>query len=428
MFDIDNPKAYADTSNVSERQMFPYYAGYSRSFALNLLSSLALSPNVLVLDPWNGAGTTTAAATALGIRSVGQDINPVMVLVAKSTLISKANLCRLPHVAMEIVEAAASSAAILSSEHYDPLEGWLSPQSAAIVRAIEEVINCRAFGNKGYLSLLDPITLENIDPTTAMLYVCLFTSLKKLLADFVASNPTWIKVPQLAERKNIPLTTITSAFVEEAEHATKRLIKTVVAENTVEAEVRLGNSERLAIADQTIDIVLASPPYCTRIDYAVATRVELAIIRSSVKDFDTLRRSMMGTATVPRQPIAKNPKWGATCLKFLADSYDHTSVASKTYYYKSHTQYYQSLYASLGEIERVLKKGGGCFLVVQDSFYKDLLNPLCQIVTEMCENIGLRLSHEASFIAAKSMASLNPKAKKYRSDRRTVEKVLYFLK
>ncbi|WP_410712175.1 DNA methyltransferase [Bradyrhizobium sp. BEA-2-5] len=40
----------------------------------------------VVLDPWNGSGTTTSVANGAGLTAVGIDINPAMAVVAKARL------------------------------------------------------------------------------------------------------------------------------------------------------------------------------------------------------------------------------------------------------------------------------------------------------------------------------------------------------
>lgn len=45
---------------------YPYYAGFSPEFAEKVLLSANLPSGARVLDAWNGAGTTTALAHALG--------------------------------------------------------------------------------------------------------------------------------------------------------------------------------------------------------------------------------------------------------------------------------------------------------------------------------------------------------------------------
>jgi DNA modification methylase len=75
---------------------FPYYAGYPELFARELLKSARLPHGAVVLDPWNGSGTTTYIATSLGLDSIGIDLNPVMIIVARARLLPPSEADHLP--------------------------------------------------------------------------------------------------------------------------------------------------------------------------------------------------------------------------------------------------------------------------------------------------------------------------------------------
>src|SRR5690625_690814 len=61
-------------------------------------------------------------------------------------------------------------------------------------------------------------------------------------------------------------------------------------------EVQLGiaSSHNLPLQSQSIDSVITSPPYCTRIDYPIMTRLELALLHIVDEEFEQLRRQMIG--------------------------------------------------------------------------------------------------------------------------------------
>ena len=193
-----------------------------------------------------------------------------------------------------------------------------------------------------------------------------------------------------------------------------------------EAQILLGNATELSLPDCSVQSVISSPPYCTRIDYAMATAIELAILRFSGRSFDLLRRSLMGSATVQKGSQRLQESWGKTCLRFLEQLQRHPSKASKTYYYRNHVQYFESLFKSLQEIFRVLEPRGFCALVVQDSYYKELHNDIPRITTEMAENIGLIIKCRNDFAAIPSMVAMNIGARKYLRLRRNTESVLCF--
>jgi DNA modification methylase len=84
---IISPKRTSKSENLWEG-FFPYYAGFPEAFASSILRTSGLSSESTVLDPWNGSGTTTYAASKLGIPTIGFDINPVMVVVGRARLLA----------------------------------------------------------------------------------------------------------------------------------------------------------------------------------------------------------------------------------------------------------------------------------------------------------------------------------------------------
>jgi len=424
---IANPKKLGRASAL--RSIFPYYAGYSTQFAEQLLNSLELQADSVVLDPWNGGGTTTHVATKLGFASIGFDLNPVMVIVAKANLLPAHEVSSLMPIAQSILKQA------LAHQHdqvgEEPLREWLSPESARCVRQIEVEINKTLISYPDYKSVQTSEGLNALSSLGAFFYVVLFRTTRRLLVDFVPTNPTWIKKPKsLYRRKRPTFEKIQAIFLNEIDQMGMMLQKIACfpRKNKVPIMLGLGNAESLALTSNSVDAVITSPPYCTRIDYAVATAIELAVLRFSNQNFQMLRKSLMGTSTVEAKNIKISALWGNTCAKFLSAVYCHSSKASQTYYYKNHLQYFNSLFESVKEISRVLKPEGACFLVVQDSYYKDIHNDVPTITSEMAAVYGLDLLRKDNFVSNRSMVGLNHKAKKYLKTRQTIESVLCFRK
>lgn len=423
---IANPKRNIGPLKSSDESLFSYYAGYSKEFAEQLLGTISLQDDAVVLDPWNGGGTTTLAASQMGLASVGFDLNPVMVIVARASLLPQHEVSSLIPLAQSLVEQATSREDQCIDE--EPLCEWLLPSNANFIRQLESEINRTLISHDRYESLANEKTLNQISALGAFFYVALFRTVRRLLKSFIPTNPTWVKRPRSCERKRPLLSVVHDLFVDEVGLLSQTLSKPknfCAKENGI-ATVGLGNAESLSLSDVSVDAVITSPPYCTRIDYAVATALELAVLRTGKDVFGRLRRSLMGTSTVNAEVGRVDIKWGATCARFLNAVYKHHSKASQTYYYKNHYQYFGSLQASIGELARVLKPLGSCVLVIQDSYYKDLHNDVPTIAVEMAEQAGMRLGRRDDFSSSRSMVSMNQRAKKHLLSRTNVESVLCF--
>ena len=417
-----SPKRASVDGAGESRRIFPYYAGYSFAFAKAALSSLHLGPQTIVLDPWNGAGTTTTAAAGLGLRSIGTDLNPVMVLVAKASLLSREEIPSLLPLAKTIIKLASE----IAVDHADdPLAQWLIPSSAQNIRVIDVALRHALLpANIDLVSHVDEVS-----PLAAFFYVCLFRTTKSLLRCFVPSNPTWVRSPKSQRSRLRPArSTIYREFLQSIDHMSQALSLqyTRTNEESTERSILLADATALPLEKSSVDLVLTSPPYCTRIDYAVATSIELAVLGFNRESLTLLRRSLMGTSMVSKAPAERARAWGEAANIFLDKLSNHPSKASKTYYLKNHLDYFNSLFKATSELDRVMKPDGGCIIVAQDSYYKDIHNDVPRIICEMMAANGFYLARCDDFSATRSMVTINTKARKYRTSRDNRESVLCF--
>lgn len=397
---ICNPKPRGPQKPSST--WYRYYPCFSEDFAESVLASANLREKQWVLDPWNGSGTTTSKAAALGLNAYGFDLNPVMVLVAKAREVDSAEY---PSVEPLLAEVERKARKKFEIDPFDPLLTWLVPDSASHFRSIEAAIQKLLVDDRCYLNLKDR-GLQAVSNLAAFFYLALFRTLKRFLKPFVASNPTWVKKPKhLTARLRPHGLAARAAFRSEIEQMLSLPAKNAKIRTRAKRHLAVASSEFLPLEDGTIDFVLSSPPYCTRIDYAVATSIELAALGQPLgQEFEEFRRQLIGNTTVPKSEGTVSKQLGPTCLEFLAKLSKHEAKASATYYYKNHLQYFQSLARSLSEISRVLKPKGRCVLVVQDSFYKDLHNDLPRIITEMANRRSLNLTAKFDFPLPRTMA------------------------
>jgi len=419
--EILNPKRVSE-AQTGRASWYPYYAGFSEKFAERLIASARLNTASIVSDPWNGSGTTTAAAAGNGHDAFGCDLNPVMVLAARARMLSKREKHSLIPLAAGIADGSLSKA----TTHDEPLTDWFNPSAAAALRNLELAIQALLVSNNASFRVLTAREIARISDLAAFFYVALFRTTRGLLTRFEASNPTWFKKPgsSSARLRSLP-ETISRLFRQQVKTMADAIPNDPLSKDS-EVTITLNSSEKIPLEDEAVDFILSSPPYCTRIDYAFATRIELAVLGYRADEFDELRRSLIGTATVPKGTGEAQKNWGRTCTRFLERLKSHASKASATYYFKNHVQYFTSIYGSLGEIVRTLKKKGACVLVVGDSYYKEVHNDLPKIITEMNESHGLVLRRSEVFRHRQTMARVNPNVRKYRSRIDAAESVLCF--
>lgn len=410
---------------------FPYYAGYPEAFARALLESAKLNAGAVVLDPWNGSGTTTYTAARLGLAAHGSDLNPVMVIVARARLLSPHEADSLEPLAQRIVRCAKTPKKSPSSA--DPLTWWFTPNTTKVLRAIERSIRRHLVGQ---LTLSSTGTnLDRLSGIAATFYVALFSVCRDMAARYQASNPTWMRRPGESElrawaSRDTIVDRFTAKLVEMATALTDRTMQgNLLAPEPAGCDIRLSDTTTSPLPPNSVDLILTSPPYCTRIDYTAATRIELAVLAPLLDaSWQELGRQMIGSTRVPLHDIAVDDDWGPTCSAFLKALYRHPSKASKGYYYKTHLDYFEKMGRSLTNLAGALKKNAGAIFVVQDSFYKEIHNDLPTIIAEMAEARGLVLSRREDFYFARSMSGINPRSRAYERGTGATEAVLCFEK
>jgi hypothetical protein len=424
-FAVRNPKR-DKLSNSGRAAWYPYYAGYSPGFVEDSIDfAQALGSVSCILDPWNGSGTTTQVAQSRHIPADGFDLNPAMVLVAKAKTLPnnvQGSLLSL----LDDICLKASTLRGVSSE--DPLTTWLSERSAGAIRSIDKAIFMLLVNGTGYTPIGKLQSLADISALASFFYLALFRSFRTVLKPFVGSNPTWIRRPHAKDRLlDIPRREITRSFREQLMFMYATLVSESAANpssNAIKSSVEIARSGNLPVADAKFDLVVSSPPYCTRIDYAVKTSPELAILGIDQPSFRSIRDEMIGTPTIADTPASACADWGASCERLLDRISHHSARASKSYYWKTYVQYFGGLFRSLKEIRRVLRMSGLCFLVVQDSYYKELHVDLAGITNEMAAGLGFQLNKRFDFETSRAMVGLNTASRGYNNAQVHTESVL----
>lgn len=422
---ITSPKRKRQSASKNS-EFFPYYAGFPESFAKSIIESAKLSSDALVFDPWNGSGTTTYASSQLGFNSYGIDLNPAMVIIARARLLEASMADTILLEAKSLTKDLPKLKS--TAEDNDPLLQWFSHETASAIRNLEKRI--RKKSNQHKKTRQNNPNLAQVTEYFATFYVALFTICRSFTKPFRSSNPTWIRAPKSeAEKINLPTNEVTSAFITQIQRMADDLMETERSDfKNANSIIEPGNTTTFNKSNFA-DLVLTSPPYCTRIDYTSATRVELSIIAPYLdKDRNTLSKEMIGSVKVPAGKLNPQKKWGETSIKFLEQLKNHPSKASSGYYYKTHLDYFEKMSKSIDNITEALKPQATAIFVAQDSHYKEIHNDIPKIIIEMATNSGLILIRREDFTTKNPISKINTKSKKYRASSHATESVICFKK
>lgn len=417
----NSPKQGNTESLYAQNDWYSFYAGYSDRFVTECIEKNANDSNssgYRIMDPWNGTGTTTLCSAIQGVDSIGVDINPVMFVIAKAKLFNT-NSISYQEWMLRVNNDNNGRAHITYS---DPLCQWFTKKTVRNLRTLENrLCRDRIDNNNGKARFLKD-NIETISDETAYVALCFFIILRNHSKILHSSNPTWIK-NKTKELISIDYNDLVREFSDLINRHKKITYKTLKKA----PELFISLSQKIPIEDEYIDLVITSPPYCTRIDYAIYTQLELAFLGYDKEYMRQLRKNMIGSPTI-------HPKAQNTVLeqfqyinKLLKQIKEHDSKAAESYYYKTYKQYFVEMYDSVLEIKRCLKKEGIAFLVIQDSWFKDILIDVPKAIIEIAEVLGMKAKREDCSVK-NNMAYINTKSRGYQEDKKAVESVVIITK
>lgn len=420
---LENPK---QTGLGKERAtaLYPYYAGYSASFVASALKHSIIPDTGAVLDPWNGSGTTTKVCAETGRPSIGFDLNPCMVVVAKAQILQRSVDASLGRILRTLVRRATKLQRVPSD---DPLLDFFDGESSRAIRGFAAAIN-DVLVDKGILKVDPRERFRDLSSLAAFYYVLLFRVVRKAVSSQQASNPTWIKLPK-GSKLSLRFDSLVAGLDEELASARGGSLALDQGITPTSCDIELADSRDIPLANGSVSAVITSPPYCTRIDYAVATRVELAVIGlGSASGFGALRTSLIGSTLT-----SKNAGLDALCLpdavqEVLTRIKRHPSKASATYYYQTFLEYFVGVNQSIGEIARVLSERGAAVIVVQDSYYKDEHIDLAGLLRVMGQAHGLEHRETQDFAGSQTMRTVHKHARENARRNAPVESAVIMVK
>lgn len=309
---LSSPK---QTSAERQSSLFPYYAGFSEAFVRDALDALQATADQVVLDPWNGSGTTTTVAKQGGLTSIGIDINPALAIVARARLATKKDM---------------SAARLLLKDGGRAL-------SQKFLRE-----TCRAPYNSATRSIL-------------LLAVFRLTRRKLRDRERIGTNPTWWQL-KLSEVKQV----ISSISKSQLDSELLKLGATlsIASDGPNAASLIRADVLSSSLPQLHADIIITSPPYLTRIDYVKATLPELLVLSLLEEfSFDDLRRTMIGSPVIGRGPDCMPNGIGSYAKSVLSQIASHGSKASETYYLAFFSTYISKMFDAFQKLGSVARPG-----------------------------------------------------------------------
>jgi SAM-dependent methyltransferase len=154
--------------------------------------------------------------------------------------------------------------------------------------------------------------------------------------------------------------------------------------NLPAAEVRRGDARAIPLDDNSVDLVITSPPYLNAIDYLRGHKLSLVWMGHQIDELRELRSGNIGSerfhsssAAAPYRAMAEQVARGFADLP----ARDRAMLV----------QYFGDMDRVLAEINRILKRAGTAVIVVGNSTIRGIFINNSRMLTRLARGNGLRL-------------------------------------
>lgn len=368
--------------------LHPFPARMPVPLAEYLLRAL-ITANADVLDPMAGSGSTLVAARKLGHRGCGVDMDPLAVLMSRSATASYQRrrldrlgervLTRANKIHSDLPLISVSKMLESSEEERRFIKYWFPNNAQRELYCLREAIrqeSGRALRNVAWAAFSSLIIAKAASVSYAV--------------DIPRSRPHKDEDREIAS----PFELWNRRFTQ----LVNRLPFLDKEAEAVEPSIRRGDARHLRQANNSVDLVLSSPPYLNAVDYLRGHKFSLLWMGHALSSLRKTRSTMIG---------CERGMWKADGLPpsmedDLAKAIDEERIRAITRRYLSDLRY------SILEMKRVVRPGGLIALVLGPSILDREEPDSVKITALLAESANLRFVASVLRPLKKARRSLPP--------------------
>jgi len=327
-----------------------------------------------ILDPMVGSGTSLVIGRAMGHKAIGFDRDPLALLIATAwcTDVDK-DAVRVK--AKEILERAKKRYKRITLGKAYPRNA--DEETRAFIRYWFDKVNRRQLA-----ALSDTISRVRNADIRVFLW-CAFSRLiiTKKVGVSLAMDVSHSRPHRVYDKAPIK---VFDRFESSVEKLLRRLPFESSGQDLPKAEIKNGDARGLPLSDNSIDMVITSPPYLNAIDYLRGHKLSLVWMEHSIGEIRHLRSTNIGAETC-HLPEYKRSNY----VRALNEIGEVGKLSERTQ--KTMLQYAWDMDLVISEIKRVLKKKGQVIFVVGDSTICGTFVKNSRLVEHLCSEHGLTL-------------------------------------
>ena len=354
---------------LGREPVHPFPARMAPGLALEVLAESGKP--IRVLDPMMGSGTVLALSRAQGHHAFGVDIDPLAVLITR-VWTTAIDACEVRAAATDVLaEARDLFRAILTRDAYPAtadeetrsfvrfwFDAYSRRQLTALSSALQNVSNSK-IRNALWCAFSRLIITKQSGASLAM--------------DLSHSRPHKVFVTAPIKPFN--------RFIAAVERTVSNCIDDGAARRGPATSTYEGDARALPLSNNSIDLVLTSPPYLNAIDYFRCSKFSLVWMGYTIGTLRQLRSASVGTEVGSRLPPSQLAKdvIGSLAMRPALGPRDERIL----------TRYITDIESAVGEVRRVLTMGGKAVYVIGENTVRRTYIRNATLIYEVARACGL---------------------------------------
>lgn len=346
-----------------------------------------LNSGDILLDPFCGCGTTLVEASVMGFNSYGIDVNPMARLLTKvkSTPLYLGNPKLLFRASSSLMRRIRKDNSQISLQKQDDVnlhynwKYWFNEKVMELLIKIKR--NIRSF---------DPTSVKNENEAQDVrdfFLVCLSSIIKKVSY----LDEEQIKVKRSSEKLKQGIPNPSEAFEKACQKSIPGMVsfaKKCARHAGITARVIGRDARCIPLEDESVRLIVTSPPYINAIDYPFAHKYELFVLDLiKPKDYRPHSRNYIGVS----ERVLLKSMYEDLHLSgyepvdtFIERVYSPGKNVDKNRAYILY-QYFTGMQAFLKEARRVLEADGFLIIVVGDNHIRKIYIPTHMLLMRIAE-------------------------------------------
>lgn len=382
----DSIMVFGKNKDVLVHRWYPFVEGYSKEFIEEILKELPYTPQC-AMEPFCGSGTTPVELQNHNIRCYSFEVSPFMFLLAKVKLERSYDESTLKNYRNKVSEKLAKPIADIRSleavpfgdrvVHKDGLRKWNFHDSSL----------------DGILDIRHAIRTVVDDERYKSLFTIALASII-LQASNVFRNGKCLSYKKGWEKKIIKRDEVHNLFLNQLDTVILEDVRTLASQQTAVQNVDIcyyGDVRQSIeiVPDNTLDLIITSPPYLNSRDYTDIYMLELRTLQlvNCHDDLQRLRKSTIRSHVQVKysevKPIA-NPR----LIKCLSDMTQSDTKSWNPDIFNMICGYFEDMKQLFTAFSKKMRKGGIVYFNVANSAYFGVEVPVDYIISDIAEDCG----------------------------------------